>query len=216
MPIEKLDDDFAGRIAEQLKRPGLRSHELELDVCARVGEVDRRQQGQLVQGQRPRDPGRHGEHQSPDASFCRVAQDLAEGSLVSRAAERHGSGNGRHGSSTERKQEEVIRELVPSRGLDCLPCGMHGSNGRCRQIGAGLLGQLAYREAPGLPDAERRGDGERAVHEVRIGRDKLDRDPILGQRPERKRRFEARYSGSGYEHVCRHVDLVNHRGRYTS
>ena len=88
---------------------------------------------------------------------------------------------------------------------------MHGSNGRCRQIGARLLGQPTQREALGFPDAERRGDGERAVHELRIRRDELDRDPILGQRPERKRRFEARYPGSGYEHVCRHVDLVNHR-----
>ena len=45
MSIEELDDDIAGRSAEQLQRPGLRSYELEVDVCARVGEVDRRQQG---------------------------------------------------------------------------------------------------------------------------------------------------------------------------
>jgi hypothetical protein len=147
-------------------------------------------------------------------SFCRVAQDLAEGSLVARTAERHGSRNGRHGLSAERKQEEVIGELVSGRGLDCVPRGMHSSNGRCRQIGPGLPGQLAYWEAPRLPDAERRGYGERAVHEVRIRRDELDRDPILGQRPERKRRFEARNSGSSYEHVSRHVVLVNHRGRH--
>ena len=138
-----------------------------------------------------------------------VAQDLAEGRLVARATERDRAGNGRHGLSAEREQEQVVRELVSRSGLDDLLGGMHRPNGCFRQLGAGLVDQPAEREAPSFSEAERRGHGERAVHELRVRRDDLDRDPVLGHSPESERCFEPRNSGSGYEDVGRrHVDLV--------
>ena len=208
MPGEELGDGFAGSVTEQLERPGLRGHELERDLHARVGEVNGRQQCELVERQRPGDAGRHRERQPLHASFPRVAQDLAEGRFVARATERDRAGNGRHRPSAEREQEQVVRELFSRCGLDGLLGGMHRPNGSLLQLGAGLVDQAAEREAPSFSEAERRGHGEGAVHELRVRRDDLDRDPILGHRSESERCFEPRNSGSGYEDVGRrHVDL---------
>ena len=77
--------------------------------------------------------------------------------------------------------------------------------------GAGLVDQPAEREAPSFSEAERRGHGEWAVHELRVRRDDLDRDPVLGHSAERERCFEPRNSGSGYEDVRRrHVTSRDH------
>ena len=114
---EQVRDRVAGGVAEELERPRLRSHELELDVCARVGEVNGRQQRELVERERPRDPGRHGEDEPAHGPFSRLSQHLAERRLVARAAKRDGAGNGRHRAGAEREQEEVVAQLA-GRGLD--------------------------------------------------------------------------------------------------
>jgi hypothetical protein len=89
--------------------------------------------------------------------------------------------------------------------------GMHRVDGPFCQVGAGLLGKSAQREPLSFADPKRRSHGERSVHEIRLRRDKLYGNPVLGQSPECERCLEARNPGSRYEDIHRHGQLRHHR-----
>jgi hypothetical protein len=88
---------------------------------------------------------------------------------------------------------------------------VHRVYGPFCQVGAGLLGKSAQGEPLGLAGSERRKHGKRSVHEIRIWRDKLYGNPVLGQSLECERCLEARNPGSRYEDVHRHGQLRHHR-----
>ena len=67
---------------------------------------------------------------------------------------------------------------------------------------AASVGQLEVRH---LAEAERLGDGERPVPEVRLGREHLDADPVLRERPQRQGGLEGGDAAAGDEYPRCHV-----------
>jgi hypothetical protein len=75
--------------------------------------------------------------------------------------------------------------------------------------------RLAYQrlqaEALHLRDTKRLRDGKRAIREVSLGRDDVDRDAVLGERPQRERRFQTGHPTARDEHAKRAATTPWHR-----
>jgi hypothetical protein len=103
--------------------------------------------------------------------------------------------------------------LAFSREFHGVPVRMYRGDGPLSQVRAGRIGQPPNGEALSLSEAERGSDSQRAVDEIGIGRDELDRDPIRSRFAKREGGLEPGDSGTGDQYLrsLLHPVMIAHR-----
>src|SRR6185503_17209393 len=98
-----------------------------------VAEVDARQESELVQGHRPRELSRQGEHEPASPAGARLLQDSLELGLVLWAPERERSFDRLQRPGSEREEQRVVRQLLIVVGGQEPALGIDPSNGSLGQ-----------------------------------------------------------------------------------
>ena len=162
-------------------------------------------QGELVQRQRPRDPGRRDEDDPPPGSAARErAQGVADRRDVARAREGERAGERRRRAGAERQQEHVVGHSgPPSRvSTSCSPGRTAvSSSGIQRTPRSAAIASHSWRTR--RLGAERLGDRERAVGQEAPGGEHGDLDPVAREVLEREQRLERPDPAAGDQHARR-------------
>ena len=137
---------------------------------------------------------------------------------VLRAAEGQRAGHGLGRARAEREHERVVLEPGAVLRLDHAIVGVDPRDGVAHERHRAVGGDRRDREALHAAGRERLRDGERAVREVPIRREQLDRRAIARERLQREHGLQARHSGPRHQdaHGLRagHAATVNDgRGR---
>jgi hypothetical protein len=119
-----------------------------------------------------------------------VSEEGGEGGTVLRPAERERVRHRCPRPCSEREQEHVVPELLAILGCEHVSLGIDGGHDSLVQLGARGFRQRLQREPFHLTDAKRLYDRERAVDELALGRNKVERHPVLGERAQGERRLE--------------------------
>ncbi len=188
---EQLAQGRRGAHAENLERLRLGRDDRHLHVAeAAIPRVLGGHERQLVERQRPRGRGGHGEGDTPDVVALEIAQQRAVPARVARSHDGDGPGQGGHGRCADRQQQDLVSECPPVPGLD-------GVLARVDRPYAGEMhrGSVPSRqphdvEAAHASEPERLSHHERPILEVRRGGDELDLHALLGQAPKSDHRLQ--------------------------
>ena len=143
--------------------------------------MDAREEGELVQGHRPRELSRQGEHEPPNPAGASLLQDSLELGLVLGAPERERSFDRFQRPCSEREEERVVRQLLIVVDGHELARRIDSSNGSLGQGRSRGFHEPLEGKPPRLADAEGGSDGERPVDELFFGREELDGQAVAGE-----------------------------------
>jgi hypothetical protein len=176
---------------EELQRLVLGRDERELDVAkSSRGQMVGRQQGELVDRQRPHRSPWDDERDLPHLAVLGFVEQSSHLPDVGRASEGERARDRRNGHRSAGEEKHVVRVSCAGRGLRHVTTGVDRSHGPRDERRADRGSELRQLEVSGLAEPKRLGDCERAVPEVRLGGEQLDGDSILGERSQRERRLE--------------------------
>ena len=169
-------------VTKQLQRLLLGRHQRKLNVELVLACMGRRHQRELVDRQRPDRPIRDDECDAPHGTGVDLLQQAAHPVRIGGAAEgqRARYGDGRHGPAGD--EQDVVGK-ISDRCMGLTALGVDTSELAQREGRAGSGSQLGQLEVARLAERERLGNRQRAVPEVRLGSEQLDRYAFLGQRP---------------------------------
>ena len=199
LALEERADGLGCGGAEEFERRRLMGDEEELGPPGPpLGEVTRRQEGDLVERQGPRRASRDDEGQ-PGRLPAQVGQQLTESGQVwltpegERALERRLSGR------ADGDDQRVVVELLPLSVVTRLPAASTAASPPRAVPGAAFLDHLGQLEPPDRTEAERLTHIERPVVERGFRGQDLHMNEVAGQMPEGEHRLEGGYAASGDE-----------------
>jgi hypothetical protein len=132
-----------------------------------------------------------------DPAPAELAEQTTEGAAALLAGERESASERLAGPGAHGDGEDVEAELVPSvcHGVSAL--GVHASKRAEANAGAAVPRDRRQVEAVRLADIERLGAGQRPIHELPLGTQEIDLDPLLREGPQRKHLLDGGNAAAG-------------------
>ena len=190
--------DCLGRcLAEQRERLTLRGDNGEGHVVGGVLEAPRREQRELVEGQRPGRGVRERERDRVNVSTLGLDEQPAECVTVGRASEGECAGDCRSRQDTAGDHQRVVGDLRTATGAGNARVVVDRGELSQREGRVRGLGDSGELEMPRLSGVERLGDRKRLVPKRGLGREQLDVDKVAGQLAQREHRLEPRDAAAG-------------------